>query len=163
MYCPHCGQPLSHKGIVSNDPTYSPLPWMIGFEYRSQGKLLGLPLLHVALGINPRTGLPHLAHGVIAIGNFALGAVAIGGLAVGGFVISGIGLGFIVIAGIAIGWAALGGIALGVAFALGGLALSLGHAIGGLPVNLTLALPLLPKPGTRSHGRNSVKFFPAPR
>jgi hypothetical protein len=146
MDCPHCRLPLQTQGAELDAASHTPIPWMFEFEYRSKGNLLGLPWFHVAVGINPLTGLPRLARGVIAIGNFAVGVVAIGGIAAGGFVISGIGFGLGVIAGIAIGWAALGGIALGAAFALGGLALSFGSAIGGLPFILTLALPSLPKP-----------------
>ena len=95
-------------------------------------------MLHVAIGFNPGTGLPRLARGVIAIGNFALGVIAIGGMAAGGFVISGIGVGLGVIAGIAVGWTAVGGIALGASFALGCLDLSFGSTVGGLPLILNV-------------------------
>jgi hypothetical protein len=113
-------------------------PWLFGFEYRSSSTLWGLPLIHIATGYNPNTGLPRLACGVIAIGNFAIGIIAVGGVAVGCFVLSGIGLGIGVLAGIAIGWSTIGGIAIGAVFALGGLAVSFGNAIGGLPLLLYL-------------------------
>jgi len=103
-----------------------------GFEYRSETEWFGWPLVHVALGVNPRTGLPRVARGIIAVGNFAIGLVAIGGFAVGGLTIAGIGLGLLILGGIALGGVAIGGIAVGLSFALGGLAISSGYAIGGL-------------------------------
>jgi hypothetical protein len=136
MHCPHCGKPIQINMVEPNGLTYQPAPWMFGFEYRSKQQLFGVPLLHVAVGYSPRTGLPRLARGIIAIGNFALGVVAIGGIAAGGIVLSGIGFGVLVIAGIAVGWVAIGGLAVGIAFALGGLAVSVYHAIGGLPLLL---------------------------
>jgi hypothetical protein len=136
MRCPHCGNTIS----LSATPTSTDAPpWLFGFEYRSTITFWGLPLIHIATGVNPRTGLPRLARGVIAIGNFAIGIIAIGGIAAGGITLSGIGFGIFAVGGIALGWMAIGGIALGAAFALGGLALSLTRAIGGLP----LVLPLL--------------------
>ncbi len=137
MYCPHCGKPLPIYTAGSNRPGLL-FPWLFGFEYRTQTRLFGLPLVHVAFGYNPHTGLPRLARGIIAVGNFAIGLVAIGGIAAGGLVLSGIGLGIGVLAGIAVGWTAIGGIALGITFAIGGLAISIRHAIGGLPLILYL-------------------------
>jgi hypothetical protein len=68
---------MSLEDIKSNPhiSSYPSIPWMFGFEYRSKRELFGLPLIHVAFGYNPHTGLPRLARGVIAIGNFALGVV----------------------------------------------------------------------------------------
>jgi hypothetical protein len=103
-----------------------------GFEHRSKAELFGLPLVHIATGVDPRTGLPRLAKGILAVGNFAVGLVAIGGFALGGITIAGIGLGLFTLAGIALGGIAIGGIAVGLIFALGGLAISAGAAIGGL-------------------------------
>lgn len=128
--CPHCGK----RFWVEAGTSVNPSPWMFGFEYRSRQELFGLPLIHVATGINPYTGLPRLARGIIAIGNFAVGVVAVGGLAAGGLVLSGIGAGLMTLAGIAVGWIAVGGLAVGAAFALGGLAVSYGYAVGGLPL-----------------------------
>jgi hypothetical protein len=136
MHCPHCGKSLPIQSSNPDSPTYPPVLWLFGFEFRSKGAFFGLPLLHVAFGYNPRTGLPRLACGIIAIGNFSFGLIAIGGIAAGGFVLSGIGLGLFALAGIAVGGVAVGGIAVGLSFALGGLALSHGHAIGGLPIIL---------------------------
>jgi hypothetical protein len=140
VHCPHCGKALQ---ITTSDVDSTVFPsslWLFGFEYRSQSELFGFPWLHIAFGYNPHTGLPRLARGIIAIGNFAIGLIAVGGIAAGGFVLSGIGFGFLTLAGIAVGWVSVGGIAIGAAFALGGLALSLWHAKGGIPLILCTAL-----------------------
>jgi hypothetical protein len=128
--CRYCGEFLD--GRVSS---ISGLVWW-GFEYRSQAEILGWPLLHVASGVDPRTGLPRVAKGIIAIGNFAIGVIAFGGIAVGGITIAGIGLGIFVLAGIAFGVFAFGGIAVGILLAVGGLALSIEYAFGGLALSL---------------------------
>jgi hypothetical protein len=91
-----------------------------GYEYRSRRTLWGLPLVHIATGLDPRTGRQRLAKGIIAIGDRALGVVAMGGAAYGG----------IALGGLAIGVFALGGLALGLLLALGGGAIG-GIAFGG--------------------------------
>jgi len=128
--CRYCGEALDAKAWV----TYSYPGFR--YEYRSQVEILGWPLIHIAGGVNPKTGQPLVAKGIIAIGNFAIGLIAIGGFALGGFTIAGIGLGFFVLAGIAIGAFAVGGIALGIFLAAGGLAISVGYAFGGLALSL---------------------------
>jgi hypothetical protein len=146
MYCPHCGKPIMHAS-----DSWS-IPRMFGFEYISQSRLFGIPLIHVAFGYNPHTGLPRVARGVIAIGNFAFGLIAIGGIAAGGLVLSGIGVGLLALAGIAVGWVTVGGIAVGATYAFGGLAFSLWHAKGGLPLILNMAI--LPSFASLFHERN---------
>ena len=93
---------------------------MYGYEYRSKTTLFGLPLIHIANGIDPRTGRKRVAKGIIAIGDTAVGMVAFGGVAFGG----------IAIGGAAIGLITLGGLSVGLLFALGGGAIG-GIAIGG--------------------------------
>jgi len=127
--CRFCGEYLAGRGSL----IYGSNWW--GYEYRSQIEMFGWSLIHIAGGINPRTGLPRIARGIIAVGNFAVGLVAIGGFAVGGFTIAGIGIGLFVLAGIAIGGIAIGGLALGILLAVGGLAISLGYAFGGLALS----------------------------
>lgn len=56
---------------------------VVGFEYRSPQTVGGLPLLHVAFGMDPYTGRRRVAKGVVAIGQVAYGVVAIGQVAVG--------------------------------------------------------------------------------
>ncbi len=120
LTCPHCGKPLR-----------SSVPG--GWEYRSEATLFGLPLLHIAYGINPQTGRMRVARGIIAIGNVAMGVLAVGGVAFGGVVIGGCALGLVSLAGVSIGLLlALGGCAIG-GVALGGLAI--GHvALGGMAI-----------------------------
>jgi hypothetical protein len=129
--CRYCGEFLDKRDDLGR-PRFPGYYW--GYEYKSQTEFLGLPLVHIAYGPNPETGLPRVARGVIAIGNFAFGLVAIGGMAVGGVVLSGIGLGFFVLGGISIGMVALGGLAIGAVFAAGGLAISSAYAVGGLAI-----------------------------
>ena len=130
--CRYCGEYFDSN--FGSGITYGSIWW--GYEYKSQVEILGLPLIHVAGGINPRTGLPRVAKGVIAVGNFAVGLIAIGGIAVGGFTIAGIGIGVFVLAGMAFGFFAFGGIAVGIILAIGGLAISLGYAFGGLALSV---------------------------
>lgn len=99
--CPHCGLAMGCR--------------LFGYEYRSRTELFGLPLVHIATGYNPSTGMPR-----IAIGNIAVGGLAIGGLS----------FGLISFGGLALGLIAIGGAAVGLLLALGGMAVGL-VAIGG--------------------------------
>jgi hypothetical protein len=130
--CRFCGEFLDGRPRSGRQPTwgYGGLWW--GYEYRSRLEFFGWPLIHIASGVNPETGLPRVAKGIIAVGNFAIGLIAVGGLALGGLTIAGIGLGIFVLGGIAIGGVALGGVALALFLAIGGLAMSTVYAIGGL-------------------------------
>ena len=101
-------------------------------EYRSETELFGLPLVHVARGIDPKIGFFRVAKGIIAIGDVAVGFVALGGIAVGAIAIGGLGLGLLAIGGLAFGLITFGGLSVGLVFALGGIAFSLMYAIGGL-------------------------------
>lgn len=90
--CRYCGEfldgrPRPDRPIAAG---YPGIYW--GYEYRSPIELWGWPLIHVARGIDPQTGLPRVAKGIIAVGNIAIGLLAIGGLAVGGFAIGGMAL-----------------------------------------------------------------------
>ena len=140
--CRYCGEFLDGRprAIRALPLGYGGLLW--GYEYRSQQEILGWPVVHIAGGVNPETGLPRVARGVIAIGNFAIGWVAIGGFAAGGLTLAGIGLGLLTLGGIAIGGVAAGGVALGLIFAVGGVAISAAWAVGGVALAPTpLARP----------------------
>src|ERR1019366_6477987 len=54
-----------------------------GRNYRSKQTIFGLPLVHVASGIDPATSEPRVAKGVVAVGPTAIGVVACGIRAVG--------------------------------------------------------------------------------
>lgn len=115
--CPECGRPLVEV-LVRHQVKMSHR----GKRFRATTKLMGLPLIDIALG--PVEGeLKGKARGFIAIGDDAAGWVAIGGSA----------RGFIAIGGIAIGVLSIGGLSLGLLGALGGMAIG-GFAAGGAAV-----------------------------
>lgn len=133
--CRYCGEFLDRSRRASRSraqPGFYGGFW--GYEYKSKRKLLGMPLVHVAKGIDPQTGRPRVAKGFIAVGNLAIGVIAVGGLALGGFAMGGLCLGLLAFGGIAIGGIAFGGIALALYLAVGGLAVSASYAIGGMAI-----------------------------
>jgi hypothetical protein len=109
-------------------PAAGPPPWL-GYEYRSRWTLFGLPLVHIAGGINAATGRKHVARGIIAIGDIAIGVLALGGLALGGVALGGVALGLLALGGLSVGGVAVGGLAVG-GLALGGFAIGY-WALGG--------------------------------
>lgn len=118
LACPNCGKPMRVGSL------------RVGYEYRSRVTLWGLPLVHVAYGLDPLTGRHRVAKGIIAIGNVALGVFAFGGVAGGGVALGGIAFGLLTLGGMSIGLlTAFGGMALG-GIAVGGLAIG-GVALGG--------------------------------
>jgi hypothetical protein len=133
--CRYCGEWLDGRQLPerTSKVLYSPYGYGWNYEYKSEAEFLGWPLIHIAQGINPETGTPRVAKGIIAIGNFAVGGLAIGGLAAGVVTLGGLGLGLFSFGGLAIGiLAAGGGLAVGGVFAIGGAAISLIYAMGGL-------------------------------
>lgn len=123
--CPECAKQISDKAVLCPHCGFSRRGSFYCFEYRSQKKLFGLPLLHIVLGpaLDPSTGRLRVAKGVIAIGGIAVGLLSMGGISVG----------LISIGGLAVGLAAIGGCALGLCLALGGMAIGF-VAIGGAAV-----------------------------
>lgn len=97
----------------------------LGREYKSKASIFGLPLLHVATGIDPRTGRKRIAKGVVAMGDVAIGVIASGGLAMGGLTFGGMSLGLV----------SLGGVSLGLLLAVGGVAVG-SVAFGGMAVGV---------------------------
>src|SRR5574341_50898 len=130
--CRYCGEWLDSRSNLTPTPVtgYAYYGW--NYEYKSEAELFGWPLIHVAQGIDPKTGTMRVAKGIIAIGNIAVGVFALGGLSFGGITIGGASIGLFALGGLALGGATLGGVSIGLMVALGGLALSPGYAIGGL-------------------------------
>lgn len=84
--CPNCGAPFPAKDKWDG--------W--GFEYKSQARLFGLPLLHVSFKYRPNR-VPVPAGGIIAIGQFAYGIFTlsqfgIGVVSIGQFTVAGFAL-----------------------------------------------------------------------
>jgi hypothetical protein len=114
--CPECGRPLVEV------LTRAPRVRSGRRHYKSEATLLGLPVIHIAMGPNPETGeMRGRARGIIAIGDVAFGGVAIGGFSAG--VVS--------FGGLSIGLFAAGGGAIGLLCATGGGAVGLGMSAGG--------------------------------
>jgi serine/threonine-protein kinase len=93
---------------------------LLDYEYRSQRTIAGWPLIHIALGIDVRTGRRRVAQGIVAIGGIAIGVVAIGQTALGGIAVGINAMGLVAMGLgacgllLALGVGAIGGIALGV-------------------------------------------------
>ena len=129
--CRYCGEWLDGRaGFTAPMTGYGYYGW--GYEYKSEAELFGLPLIHIAQGINPKTGMPRVAKGIVAIGNIAIGVFAMGGLAIGGIAFGGGAIGLLSLGGFRLGGIALGGLSVGLLAAFGGLAVSFGYAMGGL-------------------------------
>jgi len=130
--CRYCGEFLDDQDRHDRQSIqgYPHAYW--NYEYRSEATVFGLPLVHVARGIDPKTGLPRVARGFFAVGNIAVGVCAVGGLAAGVVSLGGLSFGLFAFGGVAAGVIAVGGAALGILVAIGGLAISLLYAVGGL-------------------------------
>ncbi len=102
----------------------------LSYEYRTKTALFGWPLLHVAIGVDPATGLKRNAKGIIALGCRPIGVIAFGDVAVGVIACGIFGYGLVSISVVAVGVVALGSVATGLWLAMGGVALA-PIAIGG--------------------------------
>jgi predicted Ser/Thr protein kinase len=130
----------------------------VGYEYKSKREWFGLPLLHVAAGLDPRTMRKRHARGIVAVGDRATGWVALGGSATGIIAFGGIAFGGIAIGGIAAGVLCFGGLAAALFIALGGVAvgtvatggLAVGYlAAGGMVLGIHMAGPQHNDPAAR--------------
>jgi hypothetical protein len=132
--CRYCGEFLDGRERPTQNVAvgYAGPYW--GYEYKSKMELFGKPLVHIAQGIDPKTGRPRVARGIIAIGNVAFGVIALGGVAVGVVSLGGMAIGGLAFGGFSLGGIALGGFALAIYLAVGGVAVSATYAIGGLAV-----------------------------
>ena len=119
-------------------PATMPIPHALarieGVDYRSEREFLGVPLVHIASGIDLRTGKRRVARGWLAVGDTAIGGIAFGGVAMGGLAFGGLTLGIVSYGGCALGLFAIGGLAIGLAGAFAGLAIGGFAAVGGLAI-----------------------------
>jgi hypothetical protein len=105
------------------------------YEYRSKTQFLGLPLVHIVIGRDPKTGRVGKAVGIVALGRMAFGVLPIGQLAVGLCPIGQLSIGLVFALGQAAfaGYDVLGQLAVSSHFALGQFAAA-ASAIGQLAV-----------------------------
>jgi hypothetical protein len=133
--CRYCGEFLDGRTAASGSQAGrgpGVATAYIGYEYRSEAELLGIPWIHITRGLNPRTGAPQVARGIIAIGDIAVGVFALGGISLGTFSLGGLSFGALAFGGVSVGVIALGGLALALYFAVGGMAIAGSYAIGGM-------------------------------
>lgn len=111
-----------------------------GWEYESQTRIFGLPLIHVV------SNRFKIAKGIIAIGPISIGVVSLGAVSVGVFSLGGIAMGL---------WA-FGGLSLGLFMAIGGMAVAYDLAVGGLSVAKHMAVGGMAVAGDIAIGGQSV-------
>jgi hypothetical protein len=132
--CRYCGEWLDSRPRAASAPVSESGYYGWNYEYKSEAELFGWPLVHIAQGVDPQTGAPRVARGVIAIGDIAVGLFAMGGLALGGVTIGGASVGIFALGGLALGGVTFGGVSIGALLAFGGLAVSTAYAVGGLAI-----------------------------
>ena len=84
--CRDCSNPVSNSARTCPQ-CGAPFPYLekwdgYGYEYKSKTKLFGLPLVHISFKYRANRS-PVVAHGVIAIGQFAFGIITIAQFGVG--------------------------------------------------------------------------------
>lgn len=120
--CPECGRPLAEV-LVREHRLGSTR------RYTSKRRVLGLPLLSIALGPDSAGKMGH-AKGYFAVGDTATGVFAFGGLA----------RGVVAFGGVALGGVTFGGLSIGTCAAFGGGAIALlGSAVGGFAAGIVAA------------------------
>lgn len=84
--CRDCGNEVSYSARAC-PKCGAPYPYLekwdgYGFEYKSNAKLFGLPLLHISFKYR-KNGTPVIANGVVAIGQFGYGIITIAQFGIG--------------------------------------------------------------------------------
>ncbi len=92
-------------------------------EFRSHSEFMGLPLVHIALGICPETGRRITAKGVLAVGRKALGVIAVGQVSAGLLAFGQACVGILAVGQASAGFIAVGQAAVAYHFGLGQLAI----------------------------------------
>jgi hypothetical protein len=92
--CPGCGAPRPARAQLDG----------FGWEWRSDAKILGLPLVHVSFKYRLAPRRPVVARGWLAIGQFAAGVVTISQFGVGVVCLGQFAVGGWVLAQFAAGW-----------------------------------------------------------
>jgi hypothetical protein len=84
--CRECGREVSRDAFSCPQcgaPRPSLLEWTdAGFEWKSQRRIFGIPLVHVAFGSDAR-GKLRVAKGLVAVGQFGVGLVTVAQFGVG--------------------------------------------------------------------------------
>ncbi|UCH96319.1 MAG: hypothetical protein JSV88_05550 [Candidatus Aminicenantes bacterium] len=96
-----------------------------GFEYQTNTKLFGIPILHINLKPSGIT------KGIIAIGNIAIGFIAIGRISIGVFSCGAISVGIL---------ASLGAVSLALLLSIGAVAISYGFSLGAVAIATHFAI-----------------------
>lgn len=142
-----CGEQSQEESANGSSRTggfsrsFNPFSW--SFEYKSEKTVLGMPLVHINIGLGKRAhgffsvGLISsgifscgmLTAGVFSFGLLSLGAISLGCLSLGLLSLGAIALGILALGAVAVGLIALGGVAVG-CFGLGGCAIG-AFACGG--------------------------------
>jgi serine/threonine protein kinase len=109
-------------------------------EWRTRTEIFGLPLVHCARGVDPRTGRRRVAKGIVALGDIAVGVIACGGIAFGGLAVGGVSVGLLAAGACALGlMMSAGAVALGPS-ATGAVTFGLGE--GFFPILVRLAFTI---------------------
>lgn len=111
------------------------LPAAIGWEYKSEANVLGIPLVHIV------TNRMKIAKGIIAIGPVSVGVISLGAVSAGVFSFGAVALGLMALGGASIGFfLSVGGMAVAYDTALGGMSIARHLAVGGLAIAQDIAI-----------------------
>lgn len=118
--CPSCGAPYPWKSHWDG--------W--GFEYKSQARLLGLPLVHVSFKYRPNK-VPVVAVGVLSIGQFGAGIINISQFGIGIVSISQFTVGVLAVAQFALAYTGVAQFGLYLGHGMGQFAISISQLLTG--------------------------------